>query len=675
MRIPHSKVWRAFPEFDRFSDESCRAFVRQVSRSGPRAGRIWAASVLLGCLGLVVMYQVLYRIRDSFFNDPHVFDISTPGLVLLSVLLISAGVLSGLVVRDVMLRLELRRLVGSSAQCPRCGYLRIGLHIDERNGVRCPECAFATELDPATIRTSVGADGRRVIVDAKFEAPRLRVPRRVVLWGLRGVFVALVCAGLLVACVVVADRMNARLAAELMPSDAERDANRDAMLGIRRADSSVVSPRQAIAVQTIWSKGDEAWNLTAAMVAALPPEIQSYGFDSGMAALIRRAWRAPGDPVISYDSDLAPIYLSEEQEEDLGRRMLIVLRSAGYIDRLDALEEFLAPTAAGAVSVAALMSSGRTYHSMSAISMINAARMCEAIRLGDDAELVRALRSFLGLWAFNQRLGFYPGADGRFHQSMCLPLAAVRPGMSRAALEEFDRAAEQALLYQVPPRLLIEMELLRHREDVSRELVAFNRWQAIKDRRWRGSVRSSWGGLEAAFGAIDFIGVGGLKRDLDTVAEVFLQGEALRPMSSWEREMVRTSKISDLDGRRRVAFALQSGCKLTLTMRAVRVLVAIERYRQDHGRLPEKLGDLPGEPIMDPLNGLAFGYRRLDPATDEQGRDFVLYSLGIDGVDAGGSSGSEQSLLRSLAYPWPLSGMLDIPLNCGPKMRSPMLEP
>jgi len=55
MRLPAFKVYRAFPELDRFSDEQCEGFVAAANRSG--SGRAWrrvtqaAFAVLLMSMG------------------------------------------------------------------------------------------------------------------------------------------------------------------------------------------------------------------------------------------------------------------------------------------------------------------------------------------------------------------------------------------------------------------------------------------------------------------------------------------------------------------------------------------------------------------------------------------------------------------------------------------------
>lgn len=67
------------------------------------------------------------------------------------------------------------------------------------------------------------------------------------------------------------------------------------------------------------------------------------------------------------------------------------------------------------------------------------------------------------------------------------------------------------------------------------------------------------------------------------------------------------------------------------TQRRASLLVTnLMAYRQQHGQLPDSLAAFGGrEFVTDPFSGLPFTYRR-------EGNDFVLYSLGDNGVDDGG---------------------------------------
>lgn len=93
--------------------------------------------------------------------------------------------------------------------------------------------------------------------------------------------------------------------------------------------------------------------------------------------------------------------------------------------------------------------------------------------------------------------------------------------------------------------------------------------------------------------------------------------------------------------------ALRSDDQVRLQELGVRVMLAIERYRHATGELPVSLGVLTpewlAEPATDPysIDGNLLGYRVL-AEPDEQGRTYVLYSIGYDGTDDGGQTPTER---------------------------------
>jgi hypothetical protein len=80
---------------------------------------------------------------------------------------------------------------------------------------------------------------------------------------------------------------------------------------------------------------------------------------------------------------------------------------------------------------------------------------------------------------------------------------------------------------------------------------------------------------------------------------------------------------------------------LELDRRSYAVMAALERYRLAQGEYPPALTaltpDLLKQLPLDPWSGKPFGYLRLDKP-DEQGREYVLYSVGADGEDNGGKA-------------------------------------
>lgn len=76
--------------------------------------------------------------------------------------------------------------------------------------------------------------------------------------------------------------------------------------------------------------------------------------------------------------------------------------------------------------------------------------------------------------------------------------------------------------------------------------------------------------------------------------------------------------------------------------RATRALIAIERYRIARGRYPVALADLvpdfmPSVPL-DSWANAPLCYLRIDSVSDPHGRGYILYSVGADFADNGGTS-------------------------------------
>lgn len=90
---------------------------------------------------------------------------------------------------------------------------------------------------------------------------------------------------------------------------------------------------------------------------------------------------------------------------------------------------------------------------------------------------------------------------------------------------------------------------------------------------------------------------------------------------------------------------MQSGMERTAAQRAALTSIAIERYRLQHGKLPEKLSDLVPDPLVsipiDPADGQTLRYRVLE-------KGFVVYSIGSDKQDDPGDVGLSSQKGRDL---------------------------
>lgn len=68
------------------------------------------------------------------------------------------------------------------------------------------------------------------------------------------------------------------------------------------------------------------------------------------------------------------------------------------------------------------------------------------------------------------------------------------------------------------------------------------------------------------------------------------------------------------------------------------VMLRLAHFHASHGEFPAALSELAGADVTDPLTGKAFGYIRVDQASDPFHRPYLLYSFGRDRVDDGGNA-------------------------------------
>ncbi|HYE62725.1 MAG TPA: hypothetical protein VD997_12085 [Phycisphaerales bacterium] len=155
MRLPGSKIWRAFPELDRFSDEQCERFVLRAKQEHGW-GKVWtlAGAVLLLAIAvpvLVVLMEAAWSLAERWVlrSAPGVYDavMSTAGRAALAFAIVLACLLVLLLARDLWLRRTVSRRIRRTA-CAGCGYPMLGLTPD-RGVVTCPECNRAFFLDDA----------------------------------------------------------------------------------------------------------------------------------------------------------------------------------------------------------------------------------------------------------------------------------------------------------------------------------------------------------------------------------------------------------------------------------------------------------------------------------------------------------------------------------------------
>ena len=150
MRLIRNKVYRAFPELDRFSDEQCRRFVVAANSSWVRRIGRW---IVVGGVSLAILCVMLGGVSAlGDYLEPSAALRSEMWMLVLGVLLIAgSGVafVGGLVLRDGILRRRVRQLIERCGACPACGYSLLGMRVGETFRIICPECGRGMNVDPA----------------------------------------------------------------------------------------------------------------------------------------------------------------------------------------------------------------------------------------------------------------------------------------------------------------------------------------------------------------------------------------------------------------------------------------------------------------------------------------------------------------------------------------------
>jgi hypothetical protein len=170
MRLPLSKVYRAFPELDRFNDAQCQEYVRKVRKRFRRGRRridvIRAAGLLLLGAGSLVLTSFLITGNMSGlpFHEGLFARYPFLGASAMAVCTAVPALAFYFGVDHVWLR---RRIAAHmrDIRCVECGYALLGLSVKD-GVVTCPECGERVDLAMLGLTAAdvmgveVGAAGR-----------------------------------------------------------------------------------------------------------------------------------------------------------------------------------------------------------------------------------------------------------------------------------------------------------------------------------------------------------------------------------------------------------------------------------------------------------------------------------------------------------------------------------
>ena len=658
MRFLTRRIWRAFPELDRFDDARCARFVRAAHRTPLALLLTWFLASLAGALAGLVAIITPIALRRADDGNRY---LPTLDNVLEHVLLESwwfwwgwllAAMLAAFLTRDLLLRLRIRSLLRTRAICVQCHYSLLGLAVPPSLIVVCPECATPTHVDPALGELTITPDGsqrfdpRNLIPPPSIFTPaRARVIKRLAI----AVFVVLpVILGVSLGAYELQLRAQARRAASERITSAQLTA---------LIDAAQPSPMPA--------------ETGAFFIIARDAEFERLAADT---ALDKQHPFEVVDNVQIRWPDIAPIYFPYDKgyqpsPSDLasarrGRWQFDIYQQSRLPAFLDALttahdtrREYAIPPSEPAMMI--LLPELGTYRHL---ARYNAARMKLARDARDSREWLRAFESTLAL------------ARG------CTAQPFAIHALVAASVDAVAFAQLRDLLIQRPPDM-ITLDFLE------RVQAAIDRQQPTTTPQWlQGDRAQTLDTIAWVFETPDNIRFGRTSRTLDNFLSFthnpVKPGErigsyaenraavnahfdrlttlfALRPHDrirqkfTYQGDLIIIARITGDNRRHLQLLSLAQGERIAIT-----TMLALERHRLSQGDYPQRLADLVPNLLPAPPEDLwsspprELGYTRIDRTADRFGRAYFLYSVAGDAIDNQGLEKSNDShLLSSPTHP------------------------
>lgn len=674
--IVRSRLWRAFPELDRYTDEQCERFVRAARRRG-----LWRTLGILTLLGGLSLLTAGLALSAAAFtigtlaqsrSGNAAFTLAEAISALAFVFVAFLGFCAVYLVRDWLLRRRIAYVLRARGVCANCRYSLIGLPVSPAFKVHCPECAMESEVDPSLGELATDDAGQARFqpkplparVPRWFTPARVRWAKRIALWT------------------AIALPVLAAAGYGLYEWSLARQAARAQTLRKSVADLA--------AARAKWFPSDSSTPQPGSADPSTAPGGHNNAWTSltDAAVLLEQNWAnaAAEEPPVEFNSqpvlsDVAYAFLPlpaapEEDNEALQARReeetLQITLSTRVMQRLPRAEiDALLRKAPLAPSFAwdPTLTPGQPMFQMQLMQLgqprrlarYNAARVREALAAGKPADAVEPIEINLALARAVAQQPMVISAlvaiavESLTYTTIRQVLAAHPPANVVQAIE----AALQRQRFPAGPAYALESESIAIQDTIA--------WLfADPDRVRRGTasttVQQFTGGGVFNFGDEPSGRLGSLDDNLTTIRDYFasIQREAAKDFVDRDQAILAddVGERSGLILVRTLAPALgrflQSCDQVEVSRRGIRTLLALERFRLAHNDYPDHLSQLvpdflPAIPL-DPFSGLPLGYRRL--STDPAGRAFLLYAPGADKQDNQGKDSPDPfSPLRASAAP------------------------
>lgn len=670
-RLPVQHVYRAFRELDTYADEQCRRFVQAAKGSIRR--RLFGLALivlvtLIGASGGIAGFSYI----QGCFLDPHrTLNIGHPLVTwygwLLNIALGITGFVIGPVLgyltRDFLLIRRIRHILRTRGTCISCRYTLVGLFVAPDLSVTCPECGTTTTVDPALGELVTDEAGRpRFRPDESrhkarrfFTEARIKRLKRAAPW----IAAAIVGGPLILAgSYEIFLRWQAGVAQRERPASDSLvqliEANR--LPGEKRGepDAWIITERAAEQMAAldlqIWNSPGTKWNPNdERRYPDYTAIFHPYDYD---------------DEHLYDEAHLAARSAHDEQCRLLALEMIDLHRKSGLYDTLRVAADTRSFTRDFWSDAYTTLEETLPVANLGPRRMLinlSAARLHLAFRAGDKAEYLDALRSGLALAALQLR---QPGMI-----DYLTGLAMEATIIARL----FDH-----LIDGVPPDWLLDIDTLLAEHEIYASCTtwiegerltaldtvafAFSHPSNVRWGRWSPAValyRDRGGRLGTYSQNRDAILV--WHAHMLATRNLTVEQRAASPGTEHDLMLVNASLLPSRT-------SLTTDTRSTLSRRAVRTIIAIDRYRALHGAPPDSLAALvpdflPEAPI-DPWIGKPLGYNRIDPTTDPLNRPYLLYCVGGDFTDNGGATDHDLANKVQIFLPGRPEGIgLDFILN------------
>jgi hypothetical protein len=163
MRLIRPKVYRAFPELDRFTDEQCSRFVAAANSSWRRRLLRWTLVGLAGVMAVVAACAAIVSVNLWIQDLLRVEDVGGSIVaIVVGGIGFAIALVPTLILRDFLLRRTLRRLIRRCGACPKCHYSLLGMRVGPDQTITCPECGLKIDVDASMGELATDEEGAAV---------------------------------------------------------------------------------------------------------------------------------------------------------------------------------------------------------------------------------------------------------------------------------------------------------------------------------------------------------------------------------------------------------------------------------------------------------------------------------------------------------------------------------